>query len=344
MRLISNIKFAAFILCCVISSCFGQNVNQTTKIHPRDGRIGTLSNHDNWGAHKTVSHKVSSNAVTSSLDSRHGFVPSYSLKNIILTELDYFLPDRNDDNKYSYSPGGFYIPHEREAKYNYHFEEVTDKDDKHEGKGRTPERGPIKVTNSKFLAGSNQTETGVIERPTFLSVLKKAFFKPLVIISISIIPLAFIIEMTSPYISKMLKGNMLPTVATTIASGFARSLDGDTVLHVEQVLDVINEFGVRSIEDPKCLQRFLCQGVKSQTESHSEGSRSIRKIVHRLENSVDDEVLNKYGLKTLFNFVKSGNCETLTCKGSPAYTQDVPLFEKLYLLGTKVFNLTELVH
>ncbi|KAF8795449.1 hypothetical protein HNY73_003294 [Argiope bruennichi] len=341
MSLLPNRKFIAFILCYVISASLGQTINQTLKLHQRTGRIGTLSNHDNWSAHKKVSHKVSSNAVTSSLDSSHGFLPSDSFKNSVLSELDDIIPDRTVDVKYSYSPGGFYIPHEREAKHNYHFEEVTDNDDKDENKGRTPDEELVKVSDSKILTGSSQTEIGVTERPTFLSVFKKAFLNPLVVVSVSVIPLAFIIEMITPYISNIFIGNMLPTVATTIASGFARGLDDDTALQVEQVLDVINEFGVRALEDPKCLQRFLCQGVKYQTESHSEGSRSIHRIVHNLANSVNDEVLNKYGLKPLLNSVQSGDCESLTCKGSSAYSQDIPLFEKLYLLGTKVYNLTK---
>ncbi|GBN79809.1 hypothetical protein AVEN_273041-1, partial [Araneus ventricosus] len=129
-----------------------------------------------------------------------------------------------------------------------------------------------------------------------------------------------------------------------IVNGFARSLDGDKALHIEQILDVINEFGVRALEDPNCLQQFLCQASKFHSENNSASSWSIQKITQKLENSLNDELLEEYGLKPLFYSVEKGNCESLACNGSPAYTQDVPLFENIYLLSGKVFNLTQVMH
>ncbi|GBN34939.1 hypothetical protein AVEN_245446-1 [Araneus ventricosus] len=107
---------------------------------------------------------------------------------------------------------------------------------------------------------------------------------------------------------------MLPTVATTIVTGFARSMDGDMSLQVEKVLDVINKFGVKALEDPKCLQEFICRFAKYQSESHSDGSWSIKKIMKKFENSVHDEVLEKFGLKPLFNSLENGSCEYVMCK------------------------------
>ncbi|GBN50312.1 hypothetical protein AVEN_163912-1 [Araneus ventricosus] len=335
-------KFTIFILCCVISSSLGQDINQSLKIRRRTGRAGYLNSHDNWSAPKTDTEKHSLNAVTSSHDSRYGHDSNVSLKFAILSELDDFIPDRTVEDKYSYSPGGFYIPHEREAKLNYHFAEVAD-NDRRENDRLTPDEVSPKDSNSKIITSSSQNEAGIIVRPTFLSVLKKAFLNPLVLISIAAVPLAFIIEMIIPYFSNIFSGNMLPSVATTIASGFGRSFDGDMALHVEQIMDVMNEFGVKALEDPKCLQRFICQGVKSQSDTHSEGFFLIQKIVHMLENSVDDEMLDRYGLKPLFNSVQAGDCESLVCNGSSAYAQKVPLFEKIFLLASKAFNMTEKV-
>ncbi|GBN50310.1 hypothetical protein AVEN_163911-1 [Araneus ventricosus] len=336
-----TMEVLVLICCWVISFAIAEDVTNSLKTREETGRAGRLYNPDKWNFQKLDYKGHSSNVKShSDLNDSHD-----SVRHEILSEMDDFLPDRSVDDKYSYSPGGFYVPQERKAKLNYHFEEVVD-NDQNQNKGLIPNEKSSMDLTSKILTGSNQieTETEIIQRPTFLSVLKKAFLNPLVIISVAAVPLAFIIEMMFPYVMNLFSGNMLPSVATTIASGFARSLDGDTALHVEQVLDVINEFGVKALEDPKCLQRFLCQGAKSQSESHSEGSWSIQKIVQKLEKSVDDEMLDKYGLKSLFNSVQNGNCESLVCKGSPAYNQDVPLFEKLYLLGAKVFNLTEIVH
>ncbi|GBN88060.1 hypothetical protein AVEN_4572-1 [Araneus ventricosus] len=334
--LINNkITFLTFYL--VLSTSFAEGINQSLKIRQRNGLPRYLINHEDRKVHKTDNIQGSSNGVTSSLNSGD------SLKYAILSELDDFVPDRTVDDKYSYSPGGFYIPQEREAKLNYHFQEVSGHEND-KNNVLVPDEESSKESNSKILSGSSQTETGSIDRPTFLSIFKKAFLNPLFIISAAAIPLAFIIEIAFPYLMNILSGNMLPIVATTIVTRFARSTDGDMAQQVEKVLDVINNFGVKALEDPKCLQEFICRFAKSQSESHSDGSWSIKKIMKKFENSGHDEVLEKFGLKPLFNSLENGSCEYVMCKGSPAYNQNVPLFEKLYLLGAKVFNLTEVVH
>ncbi|GBO28423.1 hypothetical protein AVEN_172904-1 [Araneus ventricosus] len=304
--LINNkISFLTFYL--VLSTSFAEGINQSLKIRQRNDLSKYLINHEDRGIHKTDNIQDSSNGVTSSLNSGD------SQKYAILSELDDFLPDRTVDDKYSYSPGGFYIPQEREAKLNYHFEEVSDHEN---GKNNVliPDEESSKDSNSKILSGSSQIETGIIERPAFLSVLKKVFLNPLFIISAAAIPIAFIIEIAFPYLMNILSGNMLPTVATTIVTGFARSMDGGMSLQVEKVLDVINKFGVKALEDPKCLQAFICRFAKSQSESHLDGSWSIKKIMKKFENSVHDEVLEKFGLKPLFNSLEKGSCEYVMCK------------------------------
>ncbi|GBN34937.1 hypothetical protein AVEN_245445-1 [Araneus ventricosus] len=329
-----KISFLTFYL--VLSTSFAEGINQSLKIRQRNYLPRYLINHEDRKVHKTDNIQDSSNGVTSSLNSGD------LLKYAILSVLDDFVPDRTVDDKYSYSPGGFYIPQEREAKLNYHFEEVSGHES---GKNNIliPDEESSKDSNSKILSESSQTETGIIERPTFLSILKKAFLNPLFIISAAAIPLAFIIEIAFPYLMNILSGNMLPTVATTIVTGFARSMDGGMSLQLEKVLEIINKFGVKALEDPKCLQEFICRFANSRSESHSNGSWSIKKIMKKFENSVHDEVLEKFELKQLCNSLEKGSCEYVMCKGSPAYIQDVPLFEKLYLLSAKVFNLTEVM-
>ncbi|KAF8795447.1 hypothetical protein HNY73_003292 [Argiope bruennichi] len=278
--------------------------------------------------------KNSSHGVTSLFDTKHNYDSSDSLRYAILSELDDFIPDRTVHDKYFYTPGGFYIPRERDAKYNYHIEEVTNTED-NENKEEL-----AKDSNFKILTGSSETETGITERPSFLFLLKNTFLNPLLLISAVVIPIAFIIEMISP---NMFSGNVLPSVGTTIVSGFGRSSDAGNVSHVEQVLDAINELGVTSLEDPKCLKQFICQYAVSQSTTHSESSWSVQNIMINLENSINDEILNKFGLNQLFKSMEMGDCESLLCKGSPAYTQNVPLFVKVILLGRKIFNLTQVV-
>ncbi|GIX97182.1 uncharacterized protein CEXT_332881 [Caerostris extrusa] len=138
---------------------------------------------------------------------------------------------------------------------------------------------PLKETatkGTKVLTGlETETETAVIQKPTFWSYVRKAFFNPMFILSIVIVPLTFIAESILPSLLDMLGSNMLPVITSTIASGFARSFD---INAVEQVLDFVNEYGARAVEDPRCFQRFLCQASRSSLESRSGDSWSIQKL------------------------------------------------------------------
>ncbi|KAF8795446.1 hypothetical protein HNY73_003291 [Argiope bruennichi] len=331
MALLLKEMYTSVIVCCIISSTFSRDINQSLEINHRTSRTGYWNNHDHRKAHQMVSKKGPLNVVISSFDSSHRSDSGDSMKYAVLSELDDFIPDRTVDDKYSYSPGGFYIPHEREAKLNYHFEEVTDDNEKSENKAQIPDKVSIKDSNSKILPATGQTKTGNIERPTFLSVLMKAFLNPLVIISAAAIPLAFIIENVFLQGMNIFSGSKLPT---TIANGFARSLNEETVLHVEQLLDAINEFGVKLIEDPKCLQSFICQLAESQSQSHPISSWPIllvpvQKIMQKLENSVDYEILNKYGLKEFFYAVKNTNVNHL-CVQDHQLTFKMSLYSKRF--------------
>ncbi|GIY32076.1 uncharacterized protein CEXT_328721 [Caerostris extrusa] len=145
------------------------------------------------------------------------------------------------------------------------------------------------------------------ERPTFWSYIKKLLINPKFILTVAIVPIAFFAEMSVFQVLKTLGAGMLPSVTSTIASGFARSLEGDNFLHVEQILDIFNKYFVRAIEDPKCLKKFLCQSAKSRAEI----SPFVDKLVEKFEKSVDDNFLDSGGLKQFLSSVHNGNCDSL---------------------------------
>ncbi|GIX97185.1 uncharacterized protein CEXT_332891 [Caerostris extrusa] len=332
-------KQLAVLFCfCIVSTVFAEDTNRAFKDSAKIGLSGYSGKLDNWRSYNwDYKNKISDTSSSISRDSDDG------LKYDTSTDLDDFIPDRSTSDKYSYSPGGFYIPQEKKAKMNYFVEEVSVNDNSEDKTSTANHESPKDLATKKVLTGS-QTETQVITRPSLLSQIAKVFKNPMVILSVAFVPLAFIAEMLFPYFLKMFDNRMMPAVASTFASGFARSLDGDISLHVEQVLDAVNEFGVRAVEDPRCFKRFLCQGAKSHFDNHVDESSLVQKVISKVEKSVDDDLLDRWGLKQLLNSVQNGNCDSLSCTGSPAYTQDVPLLEKIYLIGSKFFNSTKIVH
>ncbi|GFR09696.1 uncharacterized protein TNCT_65261 [Trichonephila clavata] len=264
-----------------------------------------------------------------------------------------FVPDESTEDKYSYSPGGFYLPSSKKTKMNYFVEEVkeSDNNDRQSSNGEiitstTTDESNKDLPNkgTKVLTGSNSIDTEIAVRPTFLSFIRKILLNPLVSSALVMIPLTLIAEMILPYFTNFFGSNMAPVFASTIASGFARSLDVNSALHVEQILDTINEYGARTLEDPRCFQRFLCQGAKSYFESRSGDPWNIHKVIRKLAKTVDDRVWGALGLKHLLNSVQNGSCESIVCSGTVAYKQDLSLMEKLQLLSTKFFKPTEVVY
>ncbi|GFY38012.1 uncharacterized protein TNIN_477481 [Trichonephila inaurata madagascariensis] len=253
------------------------------------------------------------------------------------SELDDFLPDRSIEDKYSYSPGGFYVPREKKAKLNYFVEEVEFNHNKHAFGSNDESPKDVEAKDLKILTSSEKVGTQVSQRPSFMSFIKNMMLNPK-FIAIAMMPLAFFAEMLIPNLFKTFGRHFLPKVSSTIANGFARSFNEHTSIETEQILDLINEFGSRAIEDPKCIKKFICQGAKVQIEGRSGDSWSFEKVVPIVMNSIDEEFLDRYGLKRLLRSIERGNCDSLVCSGSPAYTQDVSFIEKIYLLGVKFLS------
>ncbi|GFT18745.1 uncharacterized protein NPIL_331371 [Nephila pilipes] len=270
------------------------------------------------------------------------------LRNQAAMESDDFLSyeDRSNEENYSYSPGGFYIPSEKKEKQNYFVEELDVNNTHNESKRLKFDKESPKETEAKdmkILTGAQNGGTQVTKRPSFMSSVRKLMLNPMVLTAITMVPLAFMAEIMFPRLLKSNK-NWIPMFSATRTDGFARSLDSNASVNFEHIMDVINEFGARAIEDPKCLQKFICQSIKSPNENYLRDSWSVQKIARKVTNSVDDDILNRYGIKNLLDSVENGNCEVLECSGLPAYSKEAHLIEKIYLLGAKFLNQTEILH
>ncbi|XP_054715553.1 protein toll-like [Uloborus diversus] len=217
----------------------------------------------------------------------------------IPTSFDQFVPD--ESSKYSYGAGGFYFPYPPSYAVD---DSYNKKDDK--TKPTLLEEGATKVKELvekavKVISGPTEVAPLEVEdQPSFLTTIKKYFRDPTVAFTAIVFSVSFLIATFLPLVNKFLaNAGMLPAVTSTIASSVARSLDSNGNIHLEQVLDAINEFGAKSFEDPRCFQRFLCQAAKSQIESRSEEAWSIRKMIQKLSKIVDFKILSF----SMFNFL-----------------------------------------
>ncbi|GIY73834.1 hypothetical protein CDAR_405411 [Caerostris darwini] len=296
----TKMNWFVFFLICTASFSFADTRNDVNITREIRGRSGLMGNQDSWRTYN-------SNNKNSKMD---------------ISLSDDSVSDSDIDDKYSFSPGGFYVPNEETMKLNYYVEEIPfDDNDQHNGFMSSEESKSAKDRNTKgmkILSELEKIETEMAERPSFWSYIKKLLVNPKFILTVAIVPIAFFAEMSVLQVLKTLGAGMLPSVTSTIASGFARSLDGDNILHVEKILDIFNKYFVRSIEDPKCLQKFLCQRARSRTEI----SPFVNKLVEKFEKSVDDNFLDSWGLKQFLSSVQNGNCNSLACNGSPVYTQN----------------------
>lgn len=335
----------------VVTAVSDEKPNSTTTTQGRSARYGFFDN----------------------LNSNHPYDPDYMNRyndqsnlhseygNNIYSNPNYHYPSGfnyfpSSEQDYASGYGGYYLAHPKKGNPNYFLEKEDEEKDKPESNSDAND-GTSKVQDMvtkgmKVLTGSENIETEVIERPaSFMSTVQKFFANPMVLLAVLAIPLSFLAVMILPYFnnnSSNLLGNIgtsvLPAVTNTIATGFARSLDGNSSLQVEQILDAINEYGAKSLEDPRCFQRFLCDAANSHIESRSGGSWSIQKVIQRLSKAVDDRLWNAMGVKFLFDSVLNGSCQSLVCNGTPAYRQDFPLMDKFRLLGARLLNYTEIVH
>ncbi|GFT57565.1 uncharacterized protein NPIL_518191 [Nephila pilipes] len=256
--------------------------------------------------------------LSNSLDSNKAPIYEYPSK------YEEFALDENHEDKYSYGPGGFYLPSNKQNMQNYFIEEVNNKGSKQDsrlsvnGSSKDPSK---KVINS--LSVSEKTESEISERPTIISLIRKLFLNPTILNVIAVVAPTFIVEMIFPYLLRLFGSAVMPVVTSRIARGFARSLDGFSSLHTEQVLDVIQDYGARALEDPRCFQRFFCYGVKSYFENRSGDFWSIQKVVRKLTKTVDERLWNALGLKHLLDSMQSGHCDSLICSETLVNTKGV---------------------
>ncbi|GFR09703.1 hypothetical protein TNCT_65301 [Trichonephila clavata] len=127
------------------------------------------------------------------------------LRNQAAMENDNFssFEERNIEDKYSYSPGGFYVPSAKKVRLNYFVEELDAKNTQNESKGlKSDKNSPeeIEAKEMKILTGqteihSPQTESQVTNKPSLMSLVRNLMLNPMALSVITLLPLALIAQM-----------------------------------------------------------------------------------------------------------------------------------------------------
>lgn len=253
------------------------------------------------------------------------------------TGFDQFVPDKSS----GYGAGNFYLPYTPNIRPDYSIEETNDKTGNK--LTTTPPKSKLQDLVLKamdFLTGPSSSEsTEIIEKPSLVSTIKEFFKDPLVSLAAIVIPVSFLLANVIPFFARMFaKMSLFPAITSTLANTVARSLENPAA---EQILDAINEFSSRSLEDPRCFQRFLCQTAKAHIENRSADSWSAQRIIQKLAKAVDDKLWDAMGLKMFFSSLQSGHCDILQCKASTALSTNMQLIDKFRVILENLLSPTE---
>ncbi|GFY38014.1 hypothetical protein TNIN_477501 [Trichonephila inaurata madagascariensis] len=122
------------------------------------------------------------------------------LRNQAAMENDNFssFEERNIEDKYSYSPGGFYVPSAKKVKLNYFVEELDAKSTHSQSKRlESDKKSPteMEAKEMKILTGAPQTETQVTKKPSLMSLVRNMMLNPMALSVILLLPLAVVAQM-----------------------------------------------------------------------------------------------------------------------------------------------------
>lgn len=147
-------------------------------------------------------------------------------------------------------------------------------------------------------------------KPKFGGFLSRLAQDPAMLLVAIILPFSILLAAVLPTLVNMMMNGGLPTITTTASGNNGRNLDGAEFL--KPVIQTITTLGARSFDDPECMQKIFCQvtrGTPNGTES-----RSFQKALYSASRLIDSYWLESFGVKTLFDSMKDGDCNKIPCK------------------------------
>lgn len=150
-----------------------------------------------------------------------------------------------------------------------------------------------------------------MNRPKFGGVLSKILHDPAMLLLIASFPISILLAIVLPTLMNMMMNGGLPTITTTATgNNNARTLENTDFLR--PVVQTITAFGGRSFENPECMQKIFCQVTKGPITNGTE-SRSFQKALYSASKLIDNQWLESFGVKTLFDSMQDGNCDKIPC-------------------------------
>ncbi|GIX80504.1 uncharacterized protein CDAR_530671 [Caerostris darwini] len=148
--------------------------------------------------------------------------PSGVIQNENRFDFEDFDSNGSIEEKYSYSPGGFYVPQEIMSSLNYYVEELVGANQNKEASSNEKSSKDLIAKDLKILTKPQKIRYEVNEMTSFLSHLLKLFLSPKVIMTVLTIPLLFIAEISFPEFLKLVATSVLPSMTRTIVSSLPK--------------------------------------------------------------------------------------------------------------------------
>ncbi|GFU10540.1 uncharacterized protein NPIL_382271 [Nephila pilipes] len=143
------------------------------------------------------------------------------------------------------------------------------------------------------------------EKPSsLLSSLKK---DPATFLLVTAIPISILLAAILPTLMKNMISNGQSTITTTATGSRARQLIEQNLMY--PFLEGISAFGERVLENPSCVQRIFCEVTKGDTKDSS----LLQKALYTASSFINDDYLENYGVKNLFDSMADGNCDNIPC-------------------------------
>lgn len=145
--------------------------------------------------------------------------------------------------------------------------------------------------------------------------LSKITSDPALLLIAASIPISLLLAAVIPAIVNLVaNGSNVPVISTTATGSKSRSSQMDIVPYLAPVMEAIGSFGVRSINDPDCMQRIFCQVAQEKASLHD--SKYLRKAATIAKYLANGNWLENFGVKDLVESLSNGNCENIPCSHS----------------------------
>ncbi|GFV47455.1 uncharacterized protein TNCV_4831111 [Trichonephila clavipes] len=148
-------------------------------------------------------------------------------------------------------------------------------------------------------------------------LLTRILDNPTTLVMATFIPLSLLLAASLPVIvNVMMNGLTIPAFVSTASVSKTRGLGADNSSELlRPILESLADFNTRYLDSNECFQKIFCEMTKENTTTVTNvpGAKYLKQAVNVVNFVVNDDLLNSYGIKSLVDSVKSGQCDQVHC-------------------------------